>query len=257
MEAILNTFVTTLEVFVRKKYSVLKLVLFAILLSSISSCSLMVQRDVEQLESSVDTMRSFDSDIEYRLNSIDKELKELKGKVEVLQHANERLIEREVDTLKSDLTSLKKRVPPPGIVPANALNSAESTVNTLPNNVADSVRAALNYIREGSFNDAIPKLNTAFDMSVGKPFASEILFWSGVAYEGLEQFREALNSYNNIIVNHPSSPLVPASLSRQAGIFKKLGDMQAYSVSVRKLLKDFPKSEEAKLLSKTAQTESK
>jgi TolA-binding protein len=212
---------------------------------ALCSCSTSVRKDVVRLENSFDTFRKLHAEQLTQVDSINERIMSLEGRVEELEFKQKSLLGSEVSSLKDEVSSLKRRVPPPDIVPKEALLSAEDSARGLPEEISGLILKALAHIREGTFENSIPLLNAAFDQVAGKSFGAEILFWKGVSYEGLENQKEAILSYSQIVSLYTKSPLVPAALLRQAYVFKRLNDVKASTIALNKLINDFPNSQEA------------
>jgi TolA-binding protein len=209
------------------------------------ACSTKVKKEVRKLENNFDDFRSFYQQQASTIEGLEETVRALQGRVEELEYAQQQLLGSEVTSIRESLASLKRRVPPPAVVPSVALDSAEASAQALPSEISENVKNALGKIREGSFEEAIPLLEDSLSRSEGKSFSAELLFWLGVAHDGLEHPREALTAYNEIVSNYTQSPLVPASLLRQAGVFERLEDTKAYTLALQKLIKDYPRSPEA------------
>lgn len=216
----------------------------------LAGCSPGLESDVRRLKASIEDLRSLNAEQNSRLTSLSQEVRELHGKMEELEFAQKRRIGGEVDDIKSQLSRLKSRVPPPAIVPADYLDSDEQSAQQLPEALRDRVINGLQHIREGSFAEAVPVLQAALDASAGTPPGAPILYWLGVAYDGLNDNRNALVAYSQIVTVYSSSTIVPRALLRQAAVFKRLGDSKAELATLRKLSADFPDSPESALAQK-------
>lgn len=215
-----------------------------------TGCTQSIRRDVIRLENDFDEFRALYAEQSAEVETLQRKVSVLTGRLDELEVERRGKLGTEVSSLKTALSTLKKRVPPPPVVPAEALESAEASAENLPDSLSPKVSTALALIREGSFGEAIPLLKAALEASNDEPDGSkvsaEILFWLGVAYDGQDDNREALSAYREIISQFPQSPLVPSALVRQAQVFERLGDMRAYTVTLEKLISDYPKSDEAR-----------
>jgi TolA-binding protein len=209
-------------------------------------CADSVRRDLIHLENSVDDFRALYSEQNGKLEQLEERLRSLQGRVEELEYSQKRTLGDEVSSLRDALSTLKRRVPPPGIVPEAALESAEASSKALPSEIAGLVSSSLGMIREGSFDKAIPLLDAALEKGEGQNFSAEILFWLGVCHDGQEDYRQALLAYHRIISLSADSPLAAVALFRQANVFLRMNDRKSYLATLRKLTSTYPRSAESK-----------
>jgi TolA-binding protein len=228
------------------KNSVLNLGALLFLGLVLASCAKNIKRDIVNLENSVDDFRVLYSEQSAKFQEIEANFKTLQTRIEQIEYNQKKTLGDEVSSLRSALSTLKKRVPPPIIVPEEALESAEASAKALPKEISSLVTTALSALREGSFNEALQLLETALEKSSGQNFMSEIMFWIGVCYDGLEDNRKALLAYHRIISFDDKSQLASAALLRQAFVFSRMQDKDSYDVTLKKLIASYPKSLEAK-----------
>jgi TolA-binding protein len=204
-----------------------------------------VQRSVSRLERSLNDLRAFQAEQTETINSLDSQVRQLSGRVEELEFSQNKRLGSDLSALKEDLSSLRRRVPPPAVVPIEALESDESWAATLSAEPAQLMTDALGSIRDGKFSDALPLLRNAAEQLAGSDKVSVPLFWQGVAYDGLGEDKEALRSYYQVVSRTPKSPRASMSLLRQAAVLSRLGDKKAAKDSLKKLIEDYPRSQEA------------
>lgn len=211
----------------------------------LTGCSDSLQKRFDRLEASQKDLRSLQSEQTTQLDAVQADLRTLQGRLEELEFSQNRKIGGEMDQLKSQLTSLRRRVPPPAVVPAALLDQDENLVANMPPELGSRFAEALTNIREGKFSDAIPLLQSVLDGGVGKDFSANTLFWLGVCYDGVSDSKNALLAYNQIVSVYPSHLLVPTALYRQAGVLERIRDTKTATIILRKLIADFPRSPEA------------
>jgi TolA-binding protein len=211
----------------------------------LTSCTAQLREDVDRLDASLSDLRSSFAETQTQLSMLQGEIRSLKGKTEEIEYSQNQKIGTEVDSLRSALSSLKRRVPPPSIVPSGALDDDENIISSFPPELASRFSSSLQMIREGNFADAIPALQSVLDASSGQSNAAYLLFWLGVCYDGLQDNRNALLAYNQVTSVYTGHPRVPLSLLRQASVFGRLGDSNAQSLTLKKLINEFPKTQEA------------
>lgn len=199
---------------------------------------------VRKLERSIDDIRAYQREQAESISLLDSEVKLLAGKIEQLEFGG-RARTGDVSSLKQDLTALRSRVPTSTIVPAAMLEEDEVWANGLPAETAQIFVDALGALREGRFPDALPLLQAAAEQADSTDKAGVILFWQGVAYDGLSDNKGALRSYAEVVARFPKSTRAPNALMRQSDVLVRIGDSALAKDSLRKLIKDYPKTAEA------------
>jgi TolA-binding protein len=130
-------------------------------------------------------------------------------------------------------------------VPVAELESDEGWARNLPAETGRIFLDGLAMLREGKYADAVPLFENAADQSRSNSQAGPVLFWLGVAHDGLLDNKGALRAYAESVSQYPKNHRAPASLLRQSDIFVRLGDKNTAKLSLKKLVEDFPKSPEA------------
>jgi TolA-binding protein len=199
----------------------------------------------KSLERSISDLRAMQAEQTEALNSLDSQLRTLSGRVEELEFSQNKRIGSEVSALKEDLSNLKRLVPPPAAVPVPELEADEAWASNLPAEQAQIFVDGLALVREGKFADALPLLKEVSERTAGTPKSAVPLFWQGVAHDGLADSRGALRAYAEVAARFPKSNRAPTSLYRQALVLARLGDRKTATLSLRKLIDDYPKSPEA------------
>ncbi len=221
------------------------LVLFPITLSLASCSGGRLQSDLKQLERNVQDIRGFQAEQTNKIAALEVQVRELNGRLEELEYKQNRRIGTDLDTLRQDLSSIKSRIPPPSIVPAEILETDELRATSMPSEIASVLQPSLTNIREGKFDEAQNRLSEGLILSKATEWEADVLFWLGVANEGRNDSREALRSYVSVNGQFPKHRKAAPALLRQAAIFVKIGDSKTAKVTLKKLMADFPKSAEA------------
>ncbi len=213
-------------------------------LACLSGCGVTPQ-EFSQVDRQVTTLQRAQADRTEQIATLETQVRELSGRVEELEFLVQRRFGTTLDNLKNDLTSLKRRVPPPSIVPADALEDDERAFSVEGGAAGQALVEGLTQIRQGNFRDAEPLMRSAVDELGDQPEAGVALFWLGVIGDGMADPRAALSSYNESITRFPRAPRAPLALLRLSSVFSRLGDNSAARLTLQKLVAEFPKSPEA------------
>lgn len=216
----------------------------ALMLVMSGCASQKMQDDIKRMERSITDIRAFQSEQTETISSLDRQVRSLSGKIEELEYSQNKRLSGDLTALKDDISSIRRRVPPPAGVPVNELELDEVWGKSLTGETGTLFLDALQRLREGKFADALPLLQNAVEQTEGTDRAPVVLFWMGVAYEGLQDDKGALRAYSEVISRFPRSQRASASLFRQAEVLARFGDRKTAALSLQKLLEDYPRSPE-------------
>ena len=76
--------------------------------------------------------------------------------------------------------------------------------------------------------------------------AANAHYWIGESYYSEKNFELAVLEFQEVIKNFPDKDKAPAAMLKQGMAFKELGDSKSATYILKKLVDDYPKSEEAK-----------
>jgi len=76
--------------------------------------------------------------------------------------------------------------------------------------------------------------------------AANAHYWLGEAYYSEKNYDLAILEFDKVIRNYPGKEKVPAAMLKQAMSFKGLGDVKNTGYLLKKLVKSYPRSEEAR-----------
>jgi TolA-binding protein len=225
----------------------MRIVSLACVLTLFCGCSAYdVGSKVTRLERSLSDLRSMQAEQTESINSLDSQIKLLAGRLEEMEFSQSKRLGTDLSVLKDDLSALRKRMPPPPGVPVAELEADESWALKLSDETRRIFLDGLALLREGKYADAVPLLENATEQArPDNGLAGPILFWLGVAYDGVSDNKGALRSYAETVSQYPKSHRAPASLMRQADVFVRLGDKKTAELSLKKLIDDYPKAPEA------------
>jgi TolA-binding protein len=212
-------------------------------------CIADLQRDVSSLKREMRAVREYQADNKSQLASLTAELREVRGRVEEIEYGSSRSSGRQnknEDSLRGKLSSSRRTIEPPRIVPQDLLmtDEQEEFSQLLDEAAASRFSESLLFLRESNFSQAVSYLQSALDANSGRSSSAVILFWLGVAYEGSDDKRNALRAYNELIKSFPTSTRAPRALLRQGAIFSEIGDRNAARITYTKLLREYKRSDE-------------
>lgn len=162
-----------------------------------------------------------------------------------LEAAEERLkaIESAIDgqkknakLLSAGIEALKKVAPPE--------QEKEEAIKTQPANKI--YKDALQLIQNNQPAEARKLFKSYLKSYPDGPLAGNARFWIGESYYDEKNYERAIVEYDDMIKKHPKGIKVPAALLKQAMAFDRLKDGKTAKALFDKLVKGYPKSDEAK-----------
>lgn len=224
---------------------VMKRLVFVILAFCFSGC---VQKsEFNELEKTVRELQTTQADTVTQLSATQDRLREIQGQLEEMGHKQATQIGSEVSSLKEDLQTLRRRIPPPPIVPSSALEQDESAARRFTQSIAEQFDNGFLRLREGRFADALSIFTTLTQDPMAVDSLPLAYFWLGVTHDGLTEYRNSLAAYNEVVTRYKNHYRAPLSLLRQAGAIEKLGDPKAVQAVLKKLIAEYPTSPEARI----------
>jgi TolA-binding protein len=212
----------------------------------LSACgSSQLQQDFRRLEQSVSDLRRFQAEQTTRISTLETQVRQTVGRVDELEYSQNKRLGSDLSSLKQDVLSLRRRVPPPAIVPQVQLETDEAAAASFPAALSESFSTGLQRIREGNFEASRAAFTELADLSAGTDYAAAMYFWLGITGEGLNDTRLALESYHTLVNQYPANPRVPSALLRQASVLIRVRDSKSAKLVLNKLIAQFPKSSEA------------
>ncbi len=106
-------------------------------------------------------------------------------------------------------------------------------------------REALQLIRQGQCNQAVPKLRDVIRKNPKSELADNAQYWIGSCYYNQRDYNRAIIELNEVLLKYPKADKVPAALLMLADSFADSGDKIDARLILQKLISDHPKSEEA------------
>jgi TolA-binding protein len=205
-----------------------------------------LEEEIRRLQRSMNDLRAFQTEQNETISALDRQVRQISGRQEEIEFAQNKRIGTDLSALREDLSSLKRRVPPPSIVPASELEVDEVWIESLVGDARNVMADALLRVREGKFSEAVPLLRNAEEYLQGSDRAAIPLFWTGVCYDGLGDDQGALRAYASAVGSFPKSTRAPLALLRQSDAFARLGDRKAAAIALEKLVDDYPRASEVR-----------
>jgi tol-pal system protein YbgF len=209
------------------------------------------------------------------MQTLAREVRELRGEVEEQTHSIEQLKRRQRDMFL-DLDKRLQVIESAGVAPAVAATppspsplppgpapsagSEEQAVppSPPPGSVASvdpaeeqkEYRAAFELLKGGKFTEASVALKTFLGKYPNGSFADNAQYWLGESYYVSREFGPALKAFEQLLVDYPDSPKRPHSMLKIGFIHDETGQQEQARKVLGELTKQYPQSTAASLASK-------
>ncbi len=221
-----------------------------------------VEERLERLERVVNS-RSL-TEMLQQLDTLQQEIQLLRGQVEEQQHTLSGLKERQRE-LYLDIDRRMSRIEREGGASAPAINTGSSTSTSQPltaSPVAPSSAApandqttiqqereayqqAFDMLRELRYAQATEAFRNFIKQYPDGRYAHIAQYWLGEAGYAQRDFRQAINDYNALLVNHPNSPKLAEAMLKIGYSHYELKEADKARAVLKQLLEQYPDSTEA------------
>jgi tol-pal system protein YbgF len=106
---------------------------------------------------------------------------------------------------------------------------------------------AFQLFRGGQFNAARTEFSKYLELYKDGELADNSQFWLGECYYAEKNYRQAIAAYEKTIKNYPKSDKVSSAMLKQGMAFVELGDKTAGKILLKKVIKTYPNSNQAKI----------
>jgi tol-pal system protein YbgF len=105
---------------------------------------------------------------------------------------------------------------------------------------------AYQQFQQNQYENALTSFRTFMTQYPDSILVPNAHFWIAECYVKKRDYQRSLNAYEEVIRNHPRSGKASIALYRKALVLLELNDKPAARTALKKLIVDYPKSEESK-----------
>ncbi|GMQ83534.1 MAG: tol-pal system protein YbgF [Gammaproteobacteria bacterium] len=224
---------------------------------------------IKQLERKLDS-RSL-VDLLEQVSSLQSEVRQLRGDIEVQTHNMESLQKRQRDlyldidrrlhrlevggvqqpaTGTDDGGAPAAAVPVPKAAGGAAAQSAGTAAAASALNPADQRKdydRALDQLKEGRYNEASSAFKAFLEKYPGSSYADNAQYWLGEVFYVTRQFKPALNEFGKVLSNYPDSIKVADAKLKMGYIQYELKDWTRAQELLNQVVKGYPGTTTARL----------
>lgn len=223
-----------------------------------------VEQRLERLERVVNS-QSLTEMLE-RLDTLQQEVQLLRGQIEEQQHTLSGLKERQRE-LYLDIDRRMSRLEREGVSPAPGMNSGGGASTNQPLTVSpdnassrtaepandstqiqqerEAYQQAFDMLRELRYSQATEAFRNFIKQYPDGRYAHIAQYWLGEAGYAQRDFRQAINDYNTLLVNHPNSPKLAEAMLKIGYSHYELKEADKARAVLQQLVQQYPDSTEA------------
>ena len=206
-----------------------------------------LQRDMAGYQKDMAAIRKGGADLQATLDSARVDMQLLTGKVDDVRilaqkPADDLALLREdlgkrLSSLEERLTGVERRV---AELQKKPLKQQPETPESLYQQGLDAMKAK----DVAKARDIFSRFLATYPKN---KLAANAHYWLGETYYSDKNFEQAVLEFQEVIKNFPEKEKVPAAMLKQGMAFREMGDTKSAVYIYRKLLEEFPKSDEAKI----------
>lgn len=104
----------------------------------------------------------------------------------------------------------------------------------------------LEAFKAGDMPGARTQLNSFIEKNSSHDLVPNARYWIGETYYGEKNYEQAILEFQEVVKQYPKKEKAPAAMLKQALSFKALKDLKSTQYLLKRLIADYPKSDEAK-----------
>lgn len=209
---------------------------------------LTLEQRVGKLERSMDSQAVLH--LLNRVEALQQEVQQLRGDLEVATHeldamkTRQRELYTDFDQRLKDLSSrpapaAQAPEPEPAAAPAASVPPAGDD--------AQRYQDAFRLFKEGKYEEAIAGLRAYLEANPQGAYADNAQYWLAEAYHSMGRHKEALQEFNKVITNYPTSPKLPDAALKVGLAYYELADWARARKQLEQVAASHPNTTVAKL----------
>jgi tol-pal system protein YbgF len=208
-----------------------------------------LQKEVEGYQKDMAGIRKSGADLQATLDSARVDMQLLTGKVDDLRIQAQKPAD-DVALLKEDagkrFALLEERLSKLEGGLAGLMEQQKKGAEA-PQTPEGLYQQGLDAMKGGESTKAREFLTKFLEQNPKHKLAANAHYWLGETYYSEKNFEQAILEFQEVIRNFPEKEKVPAAMLKQGMAFKELGDSKSSQYIYKKLMEEYPKSEEAKV----------
>ncbi len=195
---------------------------------------------IKSYQGEIETLRKTIADMQASQDTMRVDIQSLSGKIDDARQMAKKPSE-DLALLKEDtdrrLAALEGKVAGQEKAPADA-KPKDATAESL-------YQSGISAFKSGDMKKARDIFSSFVSQYPKHELAANAHYWIGETYYNEKNLEQAILEYQEVIKNFPGKEKTPAAMLKQGMAFKGLGDSKSAKYVYRKLIENYPKSEEA------------
>ncbi|MDF1677672.1 MAG: tol-pal system protein YbgF [Legionellaceae bacterium] len=216
-------------------------------------------------EVSIDTTSTDTGNVFNKLQSLQQELSELRGQLEVQTHALQNLKQQQVDFYK-DLDARLRDTQATAPAPNTRKNQAENAtkaIDSLPKSTAPrgnpadeqiSYLAAYELVKSKDFDKAVMAMKHFIQHYPRGGYTANAHYWLGELYMTKQAFNDAIQQFETVLNSFPNSSKSSASSLKLGYALAATGQKDSAREHLKSVIRDYPDTHAAQLAASKLET---
>jgi len=204
-----------------------------------------LQKDMVGYQKDMAAIRKGGADLQATLDSARVDMQLLTGKVDDVRIMAQKPAD-DVLLLKEDLTKRLAALDERLSKLEKSLDESQKKAAQLQQTPEYLYQQGYDAMQGGDLVKAREHFNKFLEANPKHKLAANAHYWLGETYYTEKNFEQAVLEFQEVIKNFPEKDKVPAAMLKQGMAFKEMGDNKSAAYIYKKLLDEYPKSEEAK-----------
>jgi tol-pal system protein YbgF len=219
-----------------------------------------VQNVNVRIAEQTETLLKSNATLVAKVNEIEERIQNTQGSVEQTAHRLDQLAQqatrtqRDIEDLRTRLTTLQNTPPPPGALDAGTGSPATGQM-TVPGpadpppsaDPMQTYQAAYRDYQRGNYDLAIEGFQDFLSTNANADLADNAAYWIGESLFSQKKYREAIGQFDAVVNKYPKSDKVPGALLKKGYAYINVGEKAQGVVQLQYVLHEHPKSQEASL----------
>ncbi len=208
-----------------------------------------LEKNLNDLQQNTGNLRKEAADLQANIEGVKVDMQALSGKLDDLALAAKKPsddlallredTERRLSAIEGRLTKLEQAF-------TAQQQAAEAKAAELEKSPDVLYQKGLDTFKSGDMQKAREAFARFIQLYPNHDLAANAHYWLGETYYNEKNYDQAILAFQDVIKNFPKKEKVPAALLKQAMAFKELGDIKSARYVFKKVIEEFPASDEAK-----------
>ncbi|HJV67039.1 MAG TPA: tol-pal system protein YbgF [Geomonas sp.] len=201
---------------------------------------------LEGMQKDMASIRKEGADLQATLDSARVDQQSLNGKIDDIRIMAQKPAE-DINLLRDDLSkrlaALDQRI---GKLEA-ALAAQQQKAAEVPQTPEGLYQQAVDAMKAGDRAKSRELMSKFLESYPKHKLAANAHYWLGESYYGDKNYDQSVLEFQEVIDKFPGNEKIPAAMLKQGMAFKAMGDNQSAQYIFKKLIEEYPKSDEARL----------